>query len=63
MGRARSPAAARRETNELKYRSITIAANKPNYIFTKILELLAFVIPYGNADEANHALNENLTLE
>ena len=23
----------------------------------------AFVIPYGNADEANHAPNENLTLE
>jgi len=34
----------------------------PNYVFTKILKLPAFVIPYGNADEANHAPNENLTL-
>ena len=34
----------------------------PNYVFTKILEKPAFVIPYGNADEANHAPNENLTL-
>jgi acetylornithine deacetylase/succinyl-diaminopimelate desuccinylase-like protein len=35
----------------------------PNYVFTKILQKPAFVIPYGNADEANHAPNENLTLE
>jgi acetylornithine deacetylase/succinyl-diaminopimelate desuccinylase-like protein len=35
----------------------------PNYVFTKILNKPAFVIPYGNADEANHAPNENLTLE
>ena len=35
----------------------------PNYVFTKILDLPAFVIPYGNADESNHAPNENLTLE
>ncbi len=35
----------------------------PNYVFTKILELPAFVIPYGNADEANHAPNENLKLD
>ncbi len=35
----------------------------PNYVFTKILEKPAFVIPYGNADEANHAPNENLSLE
>jgi acetylornithine deacetylase/succinyl-diaminopimelate desuccinylase-like protein len=35
----------------------------PNYVFTKILETPAFVIPYGNADEANHAPNENLTLD
>jgi acetylornithine deacetylase/succinyl-diaminopimelate desuccinylase-like protein len=34
----------------------------PNYVFTNILKLPAFVIPYGNADEANHAPNENLTL-
>jgi acetylornithine deacetylase/succinyl-diaminopimelate desuccinylase-like protein len=35
----------------------------PNYVFTKTLALPAFVIPYGNADESNHAPNENLTLE
>jgi acetylornithine deacetylase/succinyl-diaminopimelate desuccinylase-like protein len=35
----------------------------PNYVFTKILNLPAFVIPYGNADEANHAPNENLALD
>jgi acetylornithine deacetylase/succinyl-diaminopimelate desuccinylase-like protein len=35
----------------------------PNYVFTKIMDLPAFVIPYGNADESNHAPNENLTIE
>jgi acetylornithine deacetylase/succinyl-diaminopimelate desuccinylase-like protein len=35
----------------------------PNYVFTKTLKKPAFVIPYGNADEANHAPNENLTLD
>jgi acetylornithine deacetylase/succinyl-diaminopimelate desuccinylase-like protein len=35
----------------------------PNYVFTKILKLPAFVTPYGNADESNHAPNENLALD
>src|SRR5207249_7839958 len=35
----------------------------PDYVFTKILGIDAFVVPYGNADEANHAPNENLTLD
>jgi len=35
----------------------------PNYVFTKTLQKPAFVIPYGNADESNHAPNENLSLE
>jgi acetylornithine deacetylase/succinyl-diaminopimelate desuccinylase-like protein len=35
----------------------------PGYAFTKILGIPAFVTPYGNADEANHAPNENLKLE
>jgi hypothetical protein len=35
----------------------------PNYVFTKILNLPAFVTPYGNADESNHAPNENLALD
>jgi acetylornithine deacetylase/succinyl-diaminopimelate desuccinylase-like protein len=35
----------------------------PDYVFTKILGVPAFVIPYANADEANHAPNENLEVE
>jgi acetylornithine deacetylase/succinyl-diaminopimelate desuccinylase-like protein len=35
----------------------------PNYAFTRILGIDAFVTPYGNADEANHAPNENLKLD
>lgn len=34
----------------------------PDYVFTKILGIPAFVVPYANADEANHAPNENLEL-
>jgi acetylornithine deacetylase/succinyl-diaminopimelate desuccinylase-like protein len=35
----------------------------PNYVFTKILGLPTFLVPYANADEANHAPNENLEVE
>jgi acetylornithine deacetylase/succinyl-diaminopimelate desuccinylase-like protein len=35
----------------------------PDYVFTKILGLPAFVTPYANADEANHAPNENIEVE
>ena len=35
----------------------------PDYVFTKILGIPAFVVPYANADEANHAPNENLEIE
>lgn len=35
----------------------------PNYVFTKTLGLPTFVVPYANADEANHAPNENLEVE
>jgi acetylornithine deacetylase/succinyl-diaminopimelate desuccinylase-like protein len=41
----------------------TTGGSLPDYVFTKILNVPAFVIPYGNADEANHAPNENLSLE
>lgn len=34
----------------------------PDYVFTKILGVPAFGIPYANPDEANHAPNENLEL-
>lgn len=35
----------------------------PEYVWTKILGVPAFVVPYANADEANHAPNENLEVE
>jgi acetylornithine deacetylase/succinyl-diaminopimelate desuccinylase-like protein len=41
----------------------TTGGSLPDYVFTKILNIPAFVIPYGNADEANHAPNENLSLD
>jgi acetylornithine deacetylase/succinyl-diaminopimelate desuccinylase-like protein len=35
----------------------------PDYVFTKILGVPDFTVPYANADEANHAPNENLELD
>jgi acetylornithine deacetylase/succinyl-diaminopimelate desuccinylase-like protein len=35
----------------------------PDYVFTRVLGIPAFVVPYANADEANHAPNENIELE
>ncbi len=35
----------------------------PNYVWTGIMGLPAFTVPYGNADAANHAPNENMTLD
>ena len=35
----------------------------PEYVWTKILGVHAFVTPYANYDEANHAPNENLEVE
>ena len=40
-----------------------VGGSLPDYVFTKILGLPAFVTPYANADEANHAPNENLEVE
>lgn len=37
-----------------------LGGSLPDYVFTKILGLPAFTVPYANADEANHAPNENL---
>lgn len=39
-----------------------VGGSLPDYVFTKILGLPAFVTPYANADEANHAPNENLEI-
>ncbi|MEP3279841.1 MAG: M20/M25/M40 family metallo-hydrolase [Stappiaceae bacterium] len=41
----------------------TVGGSLPDYVFTKILNRPAFVVPYANADEANHAPNENLEIE
>ncbi len=35
----------------------------PNYVFTKVLRMPAFGVPYANPDEANHAPNENMELD
>ena len=41
----------------------SLGASLPDYVFTKILGMPAFIVPYANADEANHAPNENLKIE
>ena len=38
----------------------SVGGSLPDYAFTKTLGLPAFVTPYANSDEANHAPNENL---
>jgi acetylornithine deacetylase/succinyl-diaminopimelate desuccinylase-like protein len=35
----------------------------PDYVFTKTLGIPAFGVPYANADESNHAPNENMEVE
>jgi acetylornithine deacetylase/succinyl-diaminopimelate desuccinylase-like protein len=35
----------------------------PDYVFTKRLGIPAFGVPYANADESNHAPNENMEVE
>ncbi|MGL4240925.1 MAG: peptidase dimerization domain-containing protein, partial [Beijerinckiaceae bacterium] len=39
-----------------------LGGSLPDYVWTKILGLPAYGTPYANADEANHAPNENLEL-
>jgi acetylornithine deacetylase/succinyl-diaminopimelate desuccinylase-like protein len=52
--------AARGET---PYLYPSVGGSLPDYVWTKVLGLPAFVTPYANADERNHAPNENLDLE
>jgi acetylornithine deacetylase/succinyl-diaminopimelate desuccinylase-like protein len=40
-----------------------LGGSLPDYVFTKILGIPAFGVPYANADESNHAPNENLEIE
>jgi acetylornithine deacetylase/succinyl-diaminopimelate desuccinylase-like protein len=35
----------------------------PEYVWTQILGVPAFVVPYANHDEQNHAPNENIEVE
>jgi acetylornithine deacetylase/succinyl-diaminopimelate desuccinylase-like protein len=37
-----------------------LGGSLPEYVFTRILGVPAFTVPYANADEANHAPNENI---
>lgn len=41
----------------------SVGGSLPDYVWTKTLGLPAFVTPYANADEANHAPNENLEID
>ena len=40
--------------------SPAMGGSLPNYAFTKTLGIPTFGVPYANADEANHAPNENM---
>ncbi len=40
-----------------------LGGSLPDYVFTKVLGIPAFLVPYANIDERNHAPNENLELE
>lgn len=40
-----------------------LGGSLPNYVFTKILGIPDFTVPYANIDEANHAPNENMELD
>lgn len=40
-----------------------LGGSLPDYVFTKVLGIPAFGVPYANPDESNHAPNENLELE
>ena len=41
----------------------SLGGSLPNYVFTKTSGIPAFTIPIANADESNHAPNENLEIE
>ena len=40
-----------------------LGGSLPDYVFTKTLGIPSFTVPYANADESNHAPNENLEIE
>jgi acetylornithine deacetylase/succinyl-diaminopimelate desuccinylase-like protein len=55
--------ALRAARGEEPYLYPSMGGSLPDYVFTKILGLPAFGTPYANADEANHAPNENIEVE
>lgn len=40
----------------------SLGSTLPNYVFTDILEMPSVLVPYANADQNNHAANENFEL-
>ncbi|GII90591.1 peptidase M20 [Sinosporangium siamense] len=41
----------------------SLAGTVPDFVFTSNLALPSVIVPYGNADQANHAPDENLLLD
>ena len=56
-------AAIRAARGEEPYLIPSAGGSLPDFVFTKILRIPAFVVPYANADEANHAPNENIEVD
>ena len=50
-------------TGEDPYLVPAMGGSLPEYVWTKILGVPAFVVPYANHDERNHAPNENIEVE
>lgn len=55
--------AVRRVTGADPLRVPARGGSLPMWVFTRTLGLPTFLLPFGNPDEANHAPNENFTLE
>jgi acetylornithine deacetylase/succinyl-diaminopimelate desuccinylase-like protein len=55
--------AVERASGIAPYEYPAMGGSLPDYVWTKILGVPAFVVPYANADEANHAPNENMEIE
>jgi acetylornithine deacetylase/succinyl-diaminopimelate desuccinylase-like protein len=41
----------------------SLGGTLPDYVFTRILGVPSFIVPYANHDEKNHAPNENMKVE
>jgi acetylornithine deacetylase/succinyl-diaminopimelate desuccinylase-like protein len=52
--------AIRRATGEEPLLVPAMGGSLPEYVWTKLLGVPAFVVPYANHDESNHAPNENI---